>query len=85
MKNIRVPYGMAVHDEQEIKAVVKTLRSSTQMGKNVNLFEKKISSSSIPTLRDPLFKIILRGFNSGLIQNPKVVLDISDPKRILVK
>ena len=43
MKNIRVPYGMAVHDEQEIKAVVKTLRSSTQMGKNVNLFEKKIS------------------------------------------
>jgi|TARA_B110000438_G_scaffold293983_1_gene334665 CDP-6-deoxy-D-xylo-4-hexulose-3-dehydrase len=43
MKNIRVPYGMAVHDEQEIKAVVKTLRSSTQMGKSVSLFEKKIS------------------------------------------
>ena len=43
MKNIRVPYGMAVHDEQEIKAVVKTLRTSTQMGRNVDLFEKKIS------------------------------------------
>jgi len=43
MKNIRVPYGMAVHNDEEIKAVTKTLQSSTQMGKNVDLFEKKIS------------------------------------------
>ena len=43
MKNIRVPYGMAVHNNEEIKAVTKTLQSSTQMGKNVYLFEKKIS------------------------------------------
>jgi len=42
MKNIRVPYGVAVHDAQEIKAIAKTLRSSTQMGKSVNFFEKKI-------------------------------------------
>ena len=43
MKNIRVPYGMAVHNDEEIRAVTKTLQSSTQMGKNVYLFEKKIS------------------------------------------
>ena len=43
MKNIRVPYGMAVHNNEEIEAVTKTLQSSTQMGKNVYLFEKKIS------------------------------------------
>ena len=43
MKNIRVPYGMAVHNNEEIKAVTKTLQSSTQMGKNVYLFEKKVS------------------------------------------
>ena len=34
---------MAVHNNEEIKAVTKTLRSSTQMGKNVYLFEKKVS------------------------------------------
>ena len=38
-----MPYGMAVHNNEEIKAVTKTLHSSTQMGKNVYLFEKKIS------------------------------------------
>ena len=34
---------MAVHNNEEIKAVTKTLQSSTQMGKNVYLFEKKVS------------------------------------------
>ena len=42
-KNLRVPYGLSVHGNDEIKAVTKVLKSSTQMGKNVNLFEKKIS------------------------------------------
>jgi len=42
-KNIRVPYGLSVHGSEEIKAVTKVLRSSTQMGKNVSIFEKKIS------------------------------------------
>ena len=41
MKNIRVPYGVAVHNNEEIKAVTKTLKSSTQMGKNVYLFETR--------------------------------------------
>ena len=42
-KNLRVPYGLSVHGKEEIKAVENVLRSSTQMGKNVSTFEKKIS------------------------------------------
>tara|TARA_B100000989_G_scaffold295654_1_gene277166 strand:- start:1895 stop:3103 length:1209 start_codon:yes stop_codon:yes gene_type:complete len=42
-KNIRVPYGLSVHGKDEINAVTKVLKSSTQMGKNVTNFEKKIS------------------------------------------
>ena len=39
----RVPYGLSVHGKEEIKAVNEVLKTSTQMGKNVNKFEKKIS------------------------------------------
>ena len=42
-KNIRVPYGSTVHDKSEINSVIKVLNTSTQMGKNVSLFEKKVS------------------------------------------
>ena len=41
-KNIRVPYGLSVHGKEEIRAVTNVLKSSTQMGKNVSTFEKKI-------------------------------------------
>jgi CDP-6-deoxy-D-xylo-4-hexulose-3-dehydrase len=41
--HIRVPYGLSVHGDEEIKAVVKVLKNSSQMGKNVSEFEKKIS------------------------------------------
>ena len=45
MKNniLKIPYGKNVYDDKEIKAVVKTLKKSTQMGRSVNVFEKKIS------------------------------------------
>ena len=44
MKNFpRVPYGSTVHGDDEIDAVVKVLKTSTQMGLNVETFEKKIS------------------------------------------
>ena len=43
LKNLRVPYGLSVHGNDEIKAVTKVLKSSTQMGKNVSTFEKKIA------------------------------------------
>tara|TARA_B110000027_G_C16096213_1_gene290934 strand:+ start:118 stop:1335 length:1218 start_codon:yes stop_codon:yes gene_type:complete len=42
-KYLRVPYGLSVHGNEEIKAVVKVLKNSTQMGKNVFNFEKKIA------------------------------------------
>ena len=42
-KNLRVPYGLSVHGNEEIKAVTNVLKSSTQMGKNVITFERKIS------------------------------------------
>ena len=43
MKFPRVPYAMTVHDSKEIKAVVNTLKTSTQMGKKTREFEKKIA------------------------------------------
>ena len=42
---IRVPYGSTVHGEEEIAAVVEVLNTTTQMSKNVSLFEEKIASS----------------------------------------
>src|SRR6056300_170186 len=42
-KNLRGPYGLSVHGNEEIKGGVKVLKTSTQMGKNVSTFEKKIS------------------------------------------
>ena len=42
-KYIRVPYGLSVHGKEEIGAVVKVLKNSTQMSKNVFSFEKKIA------------------------------------------
>jgi CDP-4-dehydro-6-deoxyglucose reductase, E1 len=39
----KIPYGKNVYDQREIKAVIKTLNKSTQMGESVNTFEKKIS------------------------------------------
>ena len=39
-----ISYGKNVYDHAEINAVIKTLKNSTQMGKSVSLFEKKIAS-----------------------------------------
>ncbi|MBL4752812.1 MAG: aminotransferase class V-fold PLP-dependent enzyme [Flavobacteriales bacterium] len=40
---LNVPYGKTVHGEEEIEAVVKVLRNSTQMGKNVREMERKVA------------------------------------------
>ncbi|MCH9634301.1 MAG: dTDP-4-dehydro-2,6-dideoxy-D-glucose 3-dehydratase [Chlamydiae bacterium] len=40
---VRVPYGKAVYDQDEIDAVVKAMQNSTQMGPSVDLMEQKIS------------------------------------------
>jgi len=58
---IRVPYGMTVHGEEEIAAVVNVLRTSTQMGKHVREMEERVS-----TLFDKPYGIML---NSGSSAN----------------
>jgi CDP-6-deoxy-D-xylo-4-hexulose-3-dehydrase len=41
---IHVPYGKTVHGEEEVEAVVKVLRTSTQMGKNVREMEQRVAA-----------------------------------------
>ena len=43
MKKFKIPYGLSVHGNDEINSVVKVLKTSTQMGKHVYEFEKKIA------------------------------------------
>ena len=45
MKNkfTKIPYGKNVYDNNEINAVISTLKKSTQMGNAVGSFEKKVS------------------------------------------
>ena len=43
MAKLKVNYGGTVHGKEEINAVVKVLKTSTQLGKNVKLFENKVS------------------------------------------
>ena len=40
---LRVPYGLSVHGEDEIEAVVEVLRTTTQMSKNVASFEEEVA------------------------------------------
>ena len=39
----KISYGKNVYDSKEINAVIKTLKKTTQMGKSVSAFEKKVS------------------------------------------
>ena len=43
MSKNKIFYGKSVHGNEEIKAVVSTIRNSTQMGKNVSKFESNVS------------------------------------------
>ena len=49
-KNLRVPYGLSVHGNDEINSVVKVLKTSTQMGKHVYEFEKKLQNYLIKNM-----------------------------------
>ena len=42
----KITYGKTVYDNKEIKAVLRTLKKSTQMGESVNRFEKKIGGDN---------------------------------------
>lgn len=41
---MRVNYGQTVHGEEEIAAVVEVLRTSTQMGKNVQAMQERVAA-----------------------------------------
>ena len=40
---MRIPYGKNVYNQEEIKAVLRKLKKSTQMGESVQNFENKIA------------------------------------------
>ena len=44
VSGIRVPYGQTVHGEEEIEAVVRVLRTSTQMGHHVREMERRVAA-----------------------------------------
>lgn len=70
MKNkmTRIPYGLNVYNNEEIKAVLRTLKKSTQMGNAVNNFEKKISK-----LFSKRYGLMVNSGSSALLLALKVV------------
>ena len=65
---MRVPYGMTVHGQEEIDAVVKVLRTSTQMGKNVREFEEKVAK-----LFDKKYGLMVNSGSSALYLGVEVL------------
>ena len=43
MNQNKISHGKSAHGNEEIRAVVSTIKNSTQMGKNVSSFETKVS------------------------------------------
>ena len=70
MKNriTKIPYGKNVYDNNEINAVIKTLKKSTQMGRSVASFEQKISK-----LFSKKFGLMVNSGSSALILALKVM------------
>ncbi|WP_342228104.1 aminotransferase class I/II-fold pyridoxal phosphate-dependent enzyme [Rickettsiella endosymbiont of Rhagonycha lignosa] len=77
---LRVPYGMTVHGEEEIAAVINVLKTSTQMGKHVSEMEQKVAC-----LFDKKFGVMLNSGSSanylaieilGLPENSEVITPI---------
>jgi CDP-4-dehydro-6-deoxyglucose reductase, E1 len=68
-KNIaKIPYGKNVYDSQEINAVIKTLKKSTQMGASVSSFESKIAK-----LFSKKYGLMVNSGSSALILALKVM------------
>ncbi len=65
---MRVPYGMTVHGQEEIDAVVEVLRTSTQMGKNVREFEEKVAK-----LFDKKYGLMVNSGSSALYLGVEVL------------
>jgi len=64
----RISYGKNVYNYEEINAVIRTLKNSTQMGQSVSSFEKKIA-----TLFDKKFGLMVNSGSSALILALKVL------------
>jgi len=64
----KIPYGKNVYDNNEINAVIKTLKKSTQMGRSVTSFERKISK-----LFSKKFGLMVNSGSSALILALKVM------------
>ena len=68
-KNVkRIAYGLNVYNREEINAVLKTLKKSTQMGKNVSTFENKISK-----LFSKKYGLMVNSGSSALLLALKVI------------
>ena len=67
-KSIKIPYGKNVYNKNEINAVLKTLKKTTQMGKCVNIFEDKISK-----LFSKRYGLMVNSGSSALILALKVM------------
>lgn len=65
---MRVPYGMTVHGQEEIDAVVEVLRTSTQMGINVREFEEKVAK-----LFDKKYGLMVNSGSSALYLGVEVL------------
>ena len=59
---LHVPYGLTVHGQEEIDAVVNVLKTSTQMGKHVRELEAKIAASF-----DKKYGIMVNSGSSALL------------------
>jgi CDP-6-deoxy-D-xylo-4-hexulose-3-dehydrase len=70
LKNImtKISYGKNVYGKKEIKAVLKTLKNSTQMGKSVEAFENKIAK-----LFSKKYGLMVNSGSSALILALKVM------------
>ncbi len=64
----KISYGKNVYDKREINAVLKTLKNSTQMGKSVETFERKIAK-----LFSKKYGLMVNSGSSALILALKVM------------
>ena len=80
-KNIsKIPYGKNVYDSREIKAVVKTLKHSTQMGLAVTNFEKKVSKYF-----SKRYGLMVNSGSSALILAADAIYTFTNGSDVLIK
>ena len=76
-RKTKISYGKNVYNNEEINAVIKTLKKSTQMGTSVKNFEEKISK-----LFSKKFGLMVNSGSSALILALKV-MDIKENSEVI--